>query len=139
MLSDAQVDLIRTSAQHLADANIVATNSFYVNLFKVAPEVRPLFSEDMFAQSEKLWQSIVMVVESVDNLPDIQQALRDLGKRHVAYGAEPAHYVVVTSVLIETISTLMKDEWSEAYQEAWQVALEAVCGMMLEGAGHGAS
>jgi hemoglobin-like flavoprotein len=139
MLSDAQVDLIRTSAQHLADANIVATNSFYVNLFKVAPEVRPLFSEDMFAQSEKLWQTIVMIVESVDNLPDIQQALRDLGKRHVAYGAEPAHYVVVTSVLIETISTLMKDEWSEAYQEAWQVALEAVCGVMLEGARHGAN
>lgn len=136
MLSDAQIDLIRTSAERLALSNVAATNAFYVKLFQTAPAVRPLFSEDMFEQSEKLWQSIVMVVESADDLHQIRQALMALGKRHIAYGAEPDHYVVVTKVLIDTVSTLMKDEWSDDYQAAWTSALGAVCDIMLEGAGH---
>ena len=134
MLSEEQVDLIRESAERLADANVAATNAFYANLFKVAPSVRMLFPDDMFEQSEKLWNSIVMVVESADDLASIEGALKALGARHVAYGAQPAHYPVVAEVLIETISTLMQDEWSDAYQAAWRDALEAVCAAMLEGA-----
>ncbi len=134
MLTEEQIDLIRDSAERLADANVTATNAFYANLFKVAPAVRTLFPEDMFEQSEKLWKSIVMVVESADDLGEIQQALMALGARHVGYGAEPAHYAVVTDVLIETISILMEDEWTADHQQAWKCALEAVCAIMLEGA-----
>lgn len=134
MLTDAQVDLIRDSAEILAEANVAATNAFYANLFKLAPGVRTLFPDDMFEQSEKLWNSIVMVVESASDLSEITDALRALGARHVGYGAQPEHYPVVTSVLIETMSTLMQDEWSKAHQDAWKAALEAVCDTMLEGA-----
>ena len=134
MVTEHQVDLIRESAEHLAEANVAATNAFYANLFKAAPGVRSLFPDDMFEQSEKLWNSIVMVVESADDLAEIEDALMALGARHVGYGAEPAHYAVVTKVLIETISILMADAWSEAHQTAWAAALEAVCATMLEGA-----
>ena len=134
MLSEEQVDLIRASAERLAEANVSATNAFYANLFKVAPAVRTLFPDDMFEQSEKLWNSIVMVVEGADDLSGIESALKALGARHVAYGAEPAHYPIVTEVLIETMSTLMQDAWSDDHQKAWKAALEAVCATMLEGA-----
>lgn len=134
MLSEHQIELIRESAERLAEANVAATNAFYANLFKAAPNVRPLFPEDMFDQSEKLWNSIAMVVESADNLSEIEGALKALGARHIGYGAEPAHYQVVTDVLIETISVLMADVWSDAHHAAWKAALEAVCTIMLEGA-----
>ncbi len=134
MLSDHQIDLIRDTAERLAESNIAATNAFYTNLFKIAPGVRTLFSDDMFEQSEKLWKSIVMVVESIDDLTEIEGKLRALGARHVKYGAEPAHYAVVTEVLIDTISALMKEEWSRDHQKAWKAALNAVCETMLEGA-----
>lgn len=139
MLSEEQVLLIRESAQRLADANVAATNAFYASLFKVAPQVRPLFPEEMFDQSEKLWNSIVMVVEGADDLGSIVNALKDLGARHVAYGAEPAHYAVVSDVLIQTIALLMQDEWSQEHAQAWQAALDAVCATMLEGAVQGAA
>lgn len=134
MLSDHQVDLIRHSAKRLAVANVAATNAFYSNLFAHAPGVRPLFPDDMFGQSEKLWQSIVMVVESADNLNEIEKALRDLGAKHVRYGADAAHYDVVTDVLLETISAVMADEWSDDHYIAWKEALDAVCAVMLNGA-----
>ncbi len=134
MLTEDQIDLIRESAERLGEVNVAATNAFYANLFKVAPGVRTLFPEDMFEQSEKLWKSIVMVVESADDLSEIEHALKALGARHVRYGAEPAHYKVVTDVLIETIAALMEHDWTEDHQTAWRLALEAVCDTMLEGA-----
>ncbi|SEV93878.1 Hemoglobin-like flavoprotein [Cognatiyoonia koreensis] len=134
MLSQTQVDLIRTSAEVLAEANVAATNVFYANLFRVAPGVRNLFSEDMFEQSEKLWNTIVKVVESARDLTEIEADLHALGARHVHYGAEPGHYVVVTDVLIQTISSMMEDKWTDETQAAWKTALEAVCATMLEGA-----
>ena len=134
MLSQPQVLLIRKSAERLADSNIVATDAFYANLFKVAPAVRPLFSEDMFEQSEKLWNTIVKVVECASDLSEIESELRAMGARHVRYGAEPAHYAVVTDVLVQTVAVLMDDEWTEETRVAWKAALEAVCTTMLEGA-----
>ncbi|MFK8036637.1 MAG: globin domain-containing protein [Hyphomicrobiales bacterium] len=134
MLTEIQINLIRESAEHLAESNIASTNTFYANLFEVAPSVRTLFPDDMFEQSGKLWESIVTVVESADNLSAIESDLKALGARHVGYGAEPEHYVVVTKVLIETISVVMNEKWSEDYQQAWQKALEAVCAVMLQGA-----
>lgn len=134
MLSQSQVDLIRTSAERLGDSNILATNAFYTGLFKEAPGVRGLFPDDMFEQSQKLWDTIVMVVEQADNLGEIEGKLLALGARHVKYGAEPAHYPVVTNVLIDTIAKLMNDEWSSETQDAWKTALDAVCATMIQGA-----
>jgi hemoglobin-like flavoprotein len=107
MLTEDQIDIIRDCAERMAEANVAATNAFYANLFSVAPGVRNLFPDDMFNQSEKLWNSIFMVVESADDLNQITDTLKELGARHVHYGAEPEHYVLVTDVLIETIAALM--------------------------------
>lgn len=134
MLTENQIVLIRECAERMAETNVAATNAFYANLFSVAPGIRNLFPDDMFNQSEKLWNSIVMVVEGADDMGEIRDALEHLGARHVHYGAEPEHYEVVTQVLIKTIAALMDNQWTLAHQDAWQAALDAVCDIMLKGA-----
>ncbi len=134
MLTNDQIDLIRGSAERMSEASFAATNAFYSNLFKAAPGVRSLFPEDMFEQNEKLWDSIVMVVRSADSFDHIIDALKALGGRHVAYGAQPEHYTLVAEVLVETIATLMAQDWTPDHQSAWEAALNAVCQTMLEGA-----
>lgn len=134
MLTESEIDLIRSSAEKMAELNVTATNLFYANLFKEVPEIRVLFPDEMFDQSEKLWASIVMVVESVDDLTEIVPALRDLGARHIAYGAEPEHYGVVSRVLIETIKTLMAEDWTPEHQATWVKAMGIVVETMLSGA-----
>lgn len=134
MLSEVQVEMIRECAERLAESNTSATNAFYSNLFREVPSVRHLFPEDMFRQSEKLWNSIVMIVESADDLDGIQGTLRELGARHVEYGALPEHYEIVSDILIKTISSLLGEDWTEAHNETWRATMIAVCGTMLEGA-----
>lgn len=134
MLSPHQISLIRSSAQRLADSDVSATNLFYSNLFRRAPGVRPLFPDDMFSQSEKLWASIVAVVDGIEDLEGLRPMLMQLGERHVEYGAIPAHYDAVRDTLVETVASFLSTDWSPDYEVAWQGALQFVCDTMLDGA-----
>ncbi len=134
MLLPEEIRLIRETATILGQSEVSATNLFYANLFRTAPAVRPMFPEDMFAQSAKLWESVVTVVEALDNLDRIAPTLRDLGRRHVGYGAQPAHYDLVAATLIATIGALSSDIWTPAHETAWQKALNIVCAVMIAGA-----
>ena len=134
MLTPHQITLIRSSAQRLADSDISATNLFYSNLFRRAPGVRALFPDDMFSQSEKLWASIVAVVEGIEDLDGLRPMLRQLGERHVEYGAVAAHYDAVRDTLVETVASFLGTDWSPEYEVAWQAALQFVCDTMLDGA-----
>lgn len=134
MLTREQAECIRASAERLSEVNIAATSTFYEELFAVAPEVRDLFPQDMFAQSRKLWDSIVVVVESAYDLSHIEAELRDLGARHAGYGVKPAYYAIVTRVLIETVAKLMHKQWTPQHQAAWEDALKVVTTLMMQGA-----
>lgn len=133
MLTESEIEIIRSSAEKMAELNVIATNMFYANLFKEVPEIRALFPDEMFEQSEKLWASIVMVVESVDDLTEIVPALKDLGARHIGYGAEPEHYKIVSRILIETMASLMADDWTADHQATWTNAMRIVVETMLSG------
>jgi nitric oxide dioxygenase len=60
--------------------------------------------------------------------------LRDLGARHVKYGAEPEHYPVVGEVLIASMAEIAGPAWRPEYERAWGKAFGIVAGAMLEGA-----
>jgi hemoglobin-like flavoprotein len=60
--------------------------------------------------------------------------LRELGARHVAYGAQPEHYPAVGTVLIASIAAIAGDAWTAEYEAAWAEAFEIVAATMLEGA-----
>lgn len=134
MISETDIDLIRDSAEAIFRADVAATNTFYTNLFNVAASVRPLFPEDMFDQSKKLLDSIVFVIENLEEPDKTASLLRAMGARHVGYGAEPEHYPIVSAVLIDTIESVMTTGWSEAHRDAWVRALDWVTEAMLDGA-----
>lgn len=134
MLTRHETELVRETAERLDGAPVLATDVFYTNLFAAAPSVRPLFPEDMFGQSEKLWQLLASMVAGLDNFDSLIPELRRLGARHVEYGAQPEHYPIVTQVLVETLESLLPDIWTPAHGQAWQKALDRVAEVMLEGA-----
>jgi hemoglobin-like flavoprotein len=53
-----------------------------------------------------LLSALVLLRQSLRNLEDIVPTLRDLGARHVAYGARPEHYPVVGAVLISAMAEI---------------------------------
>src|SRR5919201_853420 len=71
--------------------------------------------------------------QSLRDLDAIVPKLRQLGARHVAYGAQPAHYPVVGSALIAAMAAVAGADWKEEYEAAWAEAFDVVAATMLEG------
>ena len=109
--------------------------TFYTRLFAAAPAVAPLFAgTDLRRQRARLLATLVLVRKSLGDLGALVPKLRELGARHVAYGAEPAHYPVVGSVLIASMAEIAGSAWRAEYARAWSEAFDVVAAAMLDGA-----
>jgi methyl-accepting chemotaxis protein len=129
------LDALETSFDLVAPRGAELVDTFYARLFAAAPAVRPLFAGvDLDEQKAKLLATLVLLRKSLRDLGAVVPKLRELGRRHVAYGAQPAHYPVVGEVLIASMAEVAGDAWRPEYGRAWGDALEVVAGAMLEGA-----
>jgi hemoglobin-like flavoprotein len=88
----------------------------------------------MTRQRQMLLAALVLLRNSLRDLDSVVPALRKLGARHVAYGAEAAHYPVVGTVLIGAMAEVAGDAWEQRYEDAWGEAFGVVTSVMLEGA-----
>ena len=129
------VDALETSFDLVAPRGDELMDVFYARLFEAAPAVRPLFaSTDLRKQKIMLLRVLVLLPQSLRDLDTIVPALRDLGARHVRYGAQPEHYPVVGAVLIASMAEVAGDAWRPEYERAWTAAFDVVAGAMLDGA-----
>jgi hemoglobin-like flavoprotein len=129
------LEALETSFDLIAPQGDELMDEFYGRLFAAAPAVRPLFPDDMRRQKTMLLGALVLLRKSLRDLDAIVPKLRELGARHVGYGARPEHYPVVGEVLIESMAEVAGPRWRPEYGRAWADALAVVAGVMVEGAG----
>src|SRR5213596_4227637 len=128
------LDALETSFDLVAPRGDELMDEFYSRLFAAAPAVRPLFPDDMRKQKTMLLGALVLLRKSLRDLDSIVPKLRELGARHVSYGAQPEHYPVVGTALIASMAAIAGDAWKAEYEVAWSEAYEIVAATMLEGA-----
>ena len=126
---------LETSFDLIAPRGDELMDEFYARLFAAAPAVKPLFAgTDLKRQKTMLLGTLVLLRKSLRNLDAIVPKLRDLGARHVAYGARPEHYPVVGEVLIASMRAIAGPAWTLEYEQAWAEAYGVVAARMIEGA-----
>jgi len=128
------LEALETSFDFVAPRGDELMDEFYSRLFAAAPGVRPLFPADMKRQKAMLLGALVLLRKSLNDLDPIVPKLRDLGARHVAYGARPEHYPVVGAALIASMAAIAGEHWKPQYERAWAAAFDVVAAVMLEGA-----
>lgn len=132
---DLNIRALETSFDLVAQRGDELMDEFYARLFEAAPMVKPLFAgTDLRRQKTMLLGTLVLLRKSLRDLDAIVPKLRDLGARHVAYGAQPEHYPVVGQVLIASMAAVAGPAWEPEHERAWSEAFAVVAGAMLEGA-----
>lgn len=132
---DLDISALETSFDHIAPRGDQLVDLFYSRLFAVAPDVKPLFADtDLKRQKAMLLAALILLRKSLRDLDSVTPTLRDMGARHVRYGAQPQHYPVVGEVLIASMAQVAGEAWTPEYQLAWTEAFAVVAGVMLEGA-----
>ncbi len=137
-VTPAQIDLVKETWAKVIPISETASRLFYDRLFQTSPHLAPMFyGVDLVSQRQKLVKAINMVVMSLERIDTLVPSIRDLGQRHLNYGAEEAHYAQVGAALLWTLETGLGEDWSEAAEEAWTNAYQLLASVMLEGAKEG--
>ncbi|WP_321472188.1 globin domain-containing protein [uncultured Paludibaculum sp.] len=128
------IEVIRTTFAKVKLTPEEAGLKFYQRLFETAPQVRPMFPADLKPQAGKLFQTLGVLVASLDRVGELLPVLRSMGQRHKAYGAEPDHYAAVGAALLWTLEQELGDAFTEEAQDDWTRLYTLVSRVMVEGA-----
>ena len=129
-----QVALVQDSWKKVAPISDQAADLFYGRLFETAPEVKPLFPDDMSAQKKKLMQTLGFVVAGLSNLEGIVGAVQELGVKHNDYKVTAEMYPAVGSSLLWTLEQGLGEDFTPDVAEAWSTAYGILSTTMIEAA-----
>jgi hemoglobin-like flavoprotein len=111
------------------------SDTFYRILLNKYPRLRPLFSEtDMEKQKVKLIESLKLVMVNVYNTEALIFILKNLGKRHVQYGAVLTDYPLIGDALLQSLDRHLGEDWTPDVQETWTLAYQMIADTMAAGA-----
>jgi nitric oxide dioxygenase len=125
------IDRLRASMGALLAEGDRLASTFYALLFERYPFVRPLFPQDMTEQRLKLARTLAWVVTHLDRPDQLLPAVRELGRRHVKYGALPEHYPLVRDTLVEAMTRVAGTDWDAALAEDWRQSIDLLGRHML--------
>jgi hemoglobin-like flavoprotein len=134
MLTAEDVALVRASFAQVLPIKDVAADLFYQRLFELAPQVRPLFPDDLGEQKRKLMAMIATAVGALDDLDALVPRVKALGARHVTYGATPTHYEVVGQAFLWTLARGLGTSFTPAVRAAWTKTYAVLAATMQAGA-----
>ena len=104
------VDLLEGSFAAVAPQGDRLVEVFYRNLFEDYPSVVTLFEQvEMADQKKKLLASLKLVVDNLRRPETLQSALKEMGARHLDYGALEAHYPAVGATLLKSLAEVAGD------------------------------
>ncbi len=129
-----QIALVQQTFDRIAPREAQVAVLFYGRLFSIDPSTRPMFPDDMTAQSGKVMAAIGAVVQSLTDLDAILEPVRKLAVRHVLYGVQEAHYASVGAALLWALEHMLGDGFTREVRDAWAAAYEFLSHTMIEAA-----
>jgi hemoglobin-like flavoprotein len=126
--------LVRDSFAKVVPIAPQAAALFYDRLFVLDPSLKPLFKGDMNEQGRALMAMIGTGVANLGKLEAIVPVVQDLGRRHAAYGVQPAHYDTVAAALLWTLGQGLGDAFTQPVEAAWTEAYTILATVMKDAA-----
>jgi hemoglobin-like flavoprotein len=129
------VNLLQASFLKLEPQANEFASTFYRILFNKYPRIQPLFAEtDMTQQKNKLIESLKLVMVNVHNTEALTFILKNLGARHVQYGAVLNDYPLIGDALLQALEKHLGKDWNDEVKQTWTMAYGMIADTMAAGA-----
>ncbi len=103
---------------------------FYAELFAIDPSLRRLFKSPMAEQGKKLIATLAFVIRSLHQPDKILGPAKALAVKHLDYGVEARHYVLVGNALLRTLNKGLGPQFTPEVRAAWVAAYQLVADVM---------
>ncbi|NOQ63837.1 MAG: hemin receptor [Methyloprofundus sp.] len=134
LFTEDEIEILQTTWGQVVEIKEAAAGLFYGRLFEVAPEVKPLFNNDMQTQGDKLISTIAKVVNSIDKLDRVVPVLQDLAIGHIEYDVLYEHYAIVGDTLLWTLEQGLGEGFTEETKRTWTKAYTVIAKVMTDAA-----
>ncbi|HYR34617.1 MAG TPA: globin domain-containing protein [Burkholderiales bacterium] len=131
-MTPEQAHIVQTTWRAVLPVGDTFAELFYGRLFAVDPELRKLFKDDMVEQGRNLTAMLSVAAANIGRPERISVALRNLGRRHVAYGVKREHFRTVEDALLFALEHALIDVFKPEVKAAWQAAYAFLSSTMLE-------
>ncbi|MCW5686211.1 MAG: hemin receptor [Pseudolabrys sp.] len=132
-MTPEQGQLVRLSFVQVMDRKQDVGRIFYDRLFAIAPDLRPLFKNDIDQQAQKLMDMLALAIGHLKNPTGLSMMLEGLGRRHVGYGVQDQHYAIVGEALIWSLQKALGADFTPPLRDAW-IALYTVAADTMKSA-----
>jgi hemoglobin-like flavoprotein len=134
-LTEEDVRIVKESLPtirtHLQPASMI----FYENLFKIAPELRPMFREDLAGQGMKFFSTLHTIFDMLTAPEAAQSEMDDLSDSHTALGVKVEHFAPMREALDMTLTETLGQDFTPEIRDAWLRAYDDVAADMIRRAG----
>ncbi|MCR8726224.1 globin domain-containing protein [Frigidibacter sp. ROC022] len=131
LIEDTDIRLVQISFARIIPIRDHASQLFYEHLFRIAPELRPMFRNDIELQGTKLLAALGMIVYSLREPQKLAQSAAELGLRHAGYGVRPRHFAYLREALLQMLSDGLGNAFDAETRDAWQRAYDKLAGLMI--------
>ncbi len=125
-----QIELVQRTWRSILPVGDTAAELFYGKLFSLDPTLKALFKNDMKDQGRNLTAMMSVAVGALSRPERITVAVRELGRRHVAYGVKPRHYEVVATALLWMLEKSLGEAFTPEVRAAWSSTYAFLAGTM---------
>jgi hemoglobin-like flavoprotein len=130
-LGEDDIRAIRASLPLVRAQLLPASMRFYVNLFAIAPELRPLFRGDINNQGMRFMSTLATIADLVDDPEALAGELDELARAHARVGVRAAHFPPMGSALLVTLGETIGPAFTERLQVAWRAAYDRFAAEMI--------
>jgi diguanylate cyclase (GGDEF)-like protein len=134
-LTARDIMLVRTSFSLIVPIQDTLASLFYDRLFVVAPELRPLFPDDLGGQKRKLMKLLTTCIGRLHDFSALAPSIQELGARHVGYGAKPKDYATIGETLLWALAHGLGVAFEPELRSAWGKVYQLLAKTMQAGAG----
>jgi hemoglobin-like flavoprotein len=114
-----QIRLVQNSFDSAFPVYTRLTELFYEELFRLAPQVRPLFPDDLAPLRRKFVDMLASIVGLLERPDMFTSMVEDLGKRHARYGVRTEDFTPVGIALISALRKVMGERFDDNVAAAW--------------------
>ncbi len=134
-VTQRQIALIRASFDGLRGDMRPPSEQFYTALFRRAPQLRPLFREDLEGQGMKFMSTLAVIVDNLHDEADLAERYVELGGNHATVGVHVRDFDTMREALIDMFRYLQGDAFDAETEAAWRVAYDDMARAMIGSGG----
>ena len=128
-----QAQIVEDSFTAFGPVTLEMGETFYDNLFEIAPTMRALFSHGTTEQAMRFAQILAYVVSNLRAPDKLLPIIRNLGARHREVGVVAEHFPPFKIALLKTLREKMGERWTPEVEMAWSSTYDMLAREMMSG------